>query len=185
MTVYLVRHGQDDDTVRGGWSMSPLTDEGRAQAERLAEAIVSEREKYNICRIYSSDLPRAVQTARPTAARLGLQIIERREFRETDNGVLAGMKNELAKANFPGVFWNTLGWEQRYPGGESPREFYERIRTAWLRLQKELRQTGGNAMLFTHAGVINVILCLCEGREFTNKQRGRSISHTEVVAVEI
>jgi len=58
MTVYLVRHGQDDDTVRGGWSMSPLTDEGRAQAERLAEAIVSEREKYNICRIYSSDLPR-------------------------------------------------------------------------------------------------------------------------------
>ena len=36
MTCYLVRHGKDDDTVRGGWSEQPLSDEGKAQAEALA-----------------------------------------------------------------------------------------------------------------------------------------------------
>lgn len=28
MICYLVRHGKDDDSVRGGWSKSPLSDEG-------------------------------------------------------------------------------------------------------------------------------------------------------------
>ena len=35
MICYLVRHGKDDDTVRGGWSQQPLTDEGKVQAAEL------------------------------------------------------------------------------------------------------------------------------------------------------
>lgn len=27
MTCYLLRHGKDDDTLRGGWSDAPLTAE--------------------------------------------------------------------------------------------------------------------------------------------------------------
>lgn len=34
MICYLVRHGQDDETVRGGWSDHPLTEAGIHQANR-------------------------------------------------------------------------------------------------------------------------------------------------------
>ena len=39
MVCYLVRHGKDDDTVRGGWSQQPLTAEGKIQADRMASFV--------------------------------------------------------------------------------------------------------------------------------------------------
>ena len=39
MKVYLVRHGADDDSIRGGWSNHPLTDEGLKQSEELAKKL--------------------------------------------------------------------------------------------------------------------------------------------------
>ena len=52
MICYLVRHGKDDDTVRGGWSQYPLTEEGIQQAEALAAQIANHT---NIRIIYSRD----------------------------------------------------------------------------------------------------------------------------------
>ena len=67
MICYLVRHGKDDETVRGGWSDSPLTAEGVQQAERLAAELLAAG-GLSIGVIYSSDLPRARQTAAILAA---------------------------------------------------------------------------------------------------------------------
>ena len=89
MICYLVRHGKDDDTVRGGWSGQPLNDEGKAQADELASFI--QRNDLGIKRIYSSDLLRAMQTAQSVADKLYLPIIPMPEFREVNNGDLAGM----------------------------------------------------------------------------------------------
>lgn len=36
MKIYIVRHGQDDASVRGGWSISPLTATGIKQSYALA-----------------------------------------------------------------------------------------------------------------------------------------------------
>ncbi|MBQ9121635.1 MAG: histidine phosphatase family protein [Clostridia bacterium] len=89
--IHLVRHGADDETIRGGWSNHSLTEEGFAQAEKLAESI-----DFPVHRLYSSDLTRAMQTAAPVAEKLGLEITPMPQFRETNNGRLAGMKHELA-----------------------------------------------------------------------------------------
>ena len=56
------------------------------------------------------------------------------EWRETNNGVLAGMPNEQALQMYPGLFYNSLGMDDQYPGGESPRENYERIKIAFEKL---------------------------------------------------
>ena len=80
--------------------------------------------QYNIKHIYSSDLPRAVQTAEPIAAALNLPIIALKQFREVNNGDLAGMKNDIANSKYPGLYWDTIEWEEHYPNGESPKEFF-------------------------------------------------------------
>lgn len=182
MICYLIRHGKDDDTVRGGWSGQPLIEEGKAQAYELASFI--QRSDLGIQYIYSSDLLRAIQTAQSVADKLHLPIIQMPEFREVNNGDLAGMDNELASKMYPGLYWNTLEWEQRYPGGESPKEFYERISTAWDAFQKMVLEQNENVMLVTHTGVINVILSIVNGEKYSNKTALRKIRNTELIALE-
>jgi len=179
MKIYLVRHGKDEEGVRGGWSSQPLTEEGCAQAQKLAEGI-----DFPVDAIYSSDLPRAMQTAKPVAEKLGLPITKRPEFRETNNGELAGMKNELALERYPGLFWNTLDWEECYPGGESPREFYERIWNAWDQFQREVRQRQENAILVTHSGCIHVIRCILTGRPYSNRAKHEKAAYAKIITLE-
>ena len=182
MVCYLVRHGKDEDTVRGGWSGQPLTDAGKEQADELASFI--QRSDLGIKHIYSSDLLRAMQTAQYIADKLHLPIIPMPEFREVNNGDLAGMKNDLASKMYPGLYWNTLGWEQRYPGGESPREFYERVSTAWDTFQKMVLEQNENTLLVTHGGVINVILSIVNCEKYSNKTTMRKIQNAELIALE-
>ena len=180
MKCYLVRHGSDDDTVRGGWSSSPLTDEGVAQVETLATRLLVNGTK--ISNIYTSDLPRAKQTADILAKALKLPVTELSQFRETNNGVLAGMNNEKAKILYPGLYWGALDWEQSYPEGESPREFFERIQDAWRRFKS---QAQNNSMLVTHGGVINVIRCIESGIQYSNKANPFPVSNAEMIEIEI
>ena len=182
MICYLVWHGKDDGTVRGGWSQQPLTNEGKAQADELASFV--QGSDLAIKHIYSSDLLRAMQTAQSVADKLHLPIVPMPEFREVNNGDLAGIKNELANKMYPGLYWNTLDWEQRYPGGESPREFYERISTAWDAFQKMALNRNENVLLVTHGGVINVILSIVNGEKYSNETIMRKIRNVELIALE-
>ena len=182
MICILIRHGKDDDTVRGGWSGQPLTDEGKAQADELASFL--QRSNLDIKHIYSSDLLRSMQTAQSVAGKLHLPIIPMREFREVNNGDMAGMKNDLASSMYPGLYWNTLEWEQQYPGGESPKEFYERISTAWDAFQKMVLEQNENVLLVTHGGVINVILSDVNGENYSNKTSIRKIRNAELITLE-
>ena len=180
--IYLARHGKDDDTVRGGWSKTPLTEEGIQQAESLASFV--QKSNLNIKHICSSDLPRAMQTAEAVANQLQLPVIPMHEFREVNNGDLSGMKNDLAAETYPGLYWNTLDWEQRYSGGESPREFYERVRDAWAMFQRKFPDRNENVLLVTHGGVIQVILSIVNGEEYSNRKILRRIRNTELIALE-
>lgn len=160
-----------------------MIEEGEQQALALARHVKENRDVLKIGRVYSSDLPRAAQTARPLAERLELPVTYLPAFREANNGKLAGMDNELAKARYPGVFWSSLGWEEPYPDGESPKEFYERIRGAWEELTRTLDGNGENAVLVTHGGVIQVILSLVNGLPFSNKEKQRSVPHAELITL--
>ena len=73
MILYIARHGKDDDTVRGGWSRTPLTEEGIQQAESLAFFV--QKSDLNIKHIRSSDLPRAIQTAKAIGNQLQLPVV--------------------------------------------------------------------------------------------------------------
>lgn len=169
MTCYITRHGQDDETVRGGWSNHSLVPEGISQVHALgAEMIAKNR---NISRIYSSDIQRAKETAQILQKYLQCPITFDPGFRESNNGYLAGMKHEEAERKYPGIYWNTLGYNQPWPGGESPEQFFLRIQAAWQRFRESLKNTEEDVLLVTHGGVLEVILCIENGMIFTNRQK--------------
>ena len=184
MICYLIRHGKDDDSVRGGWSLYPLTDEGVRQAEELADYVETKREQLKIEAVYSSDLPRAMQTAEPMAQRLNLAVSPMPRFREVNNGKLAGMKNDLAAELYPGMYWNCMSWEERYPDGESPKTFFDRISAAWSSFQGKITARNENVVLVTHSGVINVILSIINHRPYSNAEKTRRIQNAEIIAIE-
>ncbi|MBP1917458.1 putative phosphoglycerate mutase [Lederbergia galactosidilyticus] len=91
MTIYLVRHGKDEEGFRGGWSKRGLIEEGFQQSKKLGDYLKEHELEFNIKRIISSDLRRAMETAKPIANRLQLPLEQSKDWRETNNGVLAGM----------------------------------------------------------------------------------------------
>lgn len=175
MKIYIIRHGQDDDTVRGGWSDNGLIDLGFEQANALAENLKLNQSQYNIGKIISSDLKRAVQTAEIVADALDLIVEATVDFREVNNGDLAGMNNEYADRLYPNLYWRKLEWNQQYPNGESPEEFYERIYKSWTNLIEKYRNYDKNILVVTHSGVINIIKTIINNEQYSNKNKYQSI----------
>ena len=180
MIIYVVRHGQDDDTVRGGWSDIPLTKLGIRQSIQLADDLLYNQDKYNIGKIYSSDLKRAKQTAEIISQKLHLPIDFLPDFREVNNGDLAGIDNKLAEEKYPNLYWRKLGWNEHYPNGESPSEFYKRVSSAWNKFVCENSSYNKNIILITHGGVINVINCIIENSIYSNKNVYRAHSSSKI-----
>lgn len=162
--------------------MRPLVRDGDIQARELACKIKTHIDDMNIQTIISSDLPRAYHTALPCAQALGIPVMKAKEWRETNNGKLAGMLNKEAQRRYPGIYWSALEPEQRYPGGESPIEFYKRISHEFSILHKKVvdNEFSSNVMVFTHSGVISIIYSIVYGIKWTNKTRSFDIPYTSV-----
>lgn len=171
MKIYIIRHGQDDDTVRGGWSDAELTEMGICQANALADELYKNSFLYGIKKIYSSDLKRAAQTSEIIGEKLGINVEYLCGFREVNNGDLAGMKNEVADINFPNLYWRKLKWTQKYPNGESPEDFYNRIFNEWNLFIDKNRDCDYNILLVTHGGVMNVIRTIVNNEQYSNQKK--------------
>ena len=174
-----MRHGADPSDRYGGWSAYGLTVKGR---EQVHTAKIHLRNK-GITQIYSSDLVRAKETAEIVANELSLKITYLPQFRESNNGLLAGMLKTEAVEKYPGIYWNALGWTEPWPEGESPKQFFHRIQSAWYEFKNQVGDN--NVLLVSHGGVMNIILCLENGIPYTNKETHFKIKDAEIVQIEI
>ncbi|VTR36146.1 phosphoglycerate mutase [Actinobacillus pleuropneumoniae] len=186
MAIYLVRHGQDEEGYRGGWSQRGLIDEGIRQAEKLGQYLYEHHHEYNIDRIVCSDLQRANQTASILADKLSLPFLSSEDWREMNNGLLAGIPNSLAAEKFPGLYFSRLRMDERYPGGESPLENFRRIKDTFTRLcqDQESANHHENVLVVTHGGVINIIYHLIKDMAWTNKNRFFPAANTGLHRIE-
>lgn len=175
MKAIFVRHGKDDDGYRGGWSDLDLIPEGVEQAKQLAKHLEN---TYRISKIISSDLPRALTTARHISDLVEIEIEKQPQLREMDNGDLAGMLNETALIQYLGLFFNTLKMDEAYPNGESPRAFYTRIRNWFDRFK--CQNTDDTVLVVTHGGVINIVYHLVKGIDWSNQGPSFKISNCGV-----
>lgn len=135
--------------------------------------------EYHIQKIISSDLKRAMQTANIINEELKLPIEYTEKLREMNNGKIAGMLNEEAERLYPGLYFNTLEINEKYPGGESPLEFYNRIKSNFEEIINENKEFD-NILLVTHSGVINIIYHIVKELDWTNKKKSFSIANTSI-----
>jgi broad specificity phosphatase PhoE len=153
--IYLARHGETDwnrERRVMGRSNSPLNTIGVAQAKQLAKRLAGA----GITAIYSSPLPRALETAEMLGASLGLIPMAEPRLLEVDMG------------SWEGRYWSELDGDpirQRYyeepktarpPGGETLWEAQQRAVAVTDELHRH--QPDGAFLLVSHADVIRCVL---------------------------
>ena len=180
MNILFVRHGKDSGQHRGGWSQLDLLPEGKREAEALADYLAQHKEDYHFTKIITSDLKRAETTATILAETIQLPLEKERDLRETNNGDLAGMLNSEADQKFPRLYFRSLAMDEHYPNGESPREFYQRIKTWFELFLKENHNSDETQIVVTHGGVINIIYHLVNQIEWTNKSNLFHVKHCSI-----
>jgi 2,3-bisphosphoglycerate-dependent phosphoglycerate mutase len=112
--IALVRHGETDwnrEKRAQGQRDIPLNEAGKQQAAALAERFAAE--SWDL--VYSSDLSRALDTARTIAARLDIPVMADKRLREIGFGRLEGTTIEERIARF-GEAWKEADY------GEEPQE---------------------------------------------------------------
>lgn len=154
MRVYVARHGETDWNRAGryqGRRESTLTELGRAQAEALAGAMVRE----NVGRVVTSPLARCVDTARPTADRLGLALERDERLIEIAHGTWEGRLRDEIAANDPERWraWRHDPARVAFAGGETLRDVHER----WRAFARDLRPAAPT-LVVTHDAVVRVAL---------------------------
>ena len=165
-TLILVRHGQTDSNIRGllhGQADIPLTALGVAQAGRIAARLGQE---LGIAALYASPLQRAHHTARLIGTAISRAPVLHHGLMEIAFGEVEGLTVAEAHARYPHLRPQHEGaydLDLRWPGGESRREFRERVRATLLELLG--RHRGDKIVVTAHAGVIGVGVSTLLGEE--------------------
>jgi len=155
--MWLVRHGQTDWNAQGrvqGHTPTELNEAGRGQARALAQLLAVGGNKF--AAIWSSDLPRAHQTAEIIAEKLGMEVQSTTNLRERSFGTYEGASSEEIRAAR-----TVLGLEQTgdladwtgMPGIESNEVLWERV-SVFLR-ELSGKYADKDVLVVTHGGVIS------------------------------
>lgn len=168
--IVAVRHGETAWNVEGrvqGHIDTPLNATGRWQVARMAAALADE----GIAAIYSSDLSRAVETARALGEVLSLPVATDTRLRERSFGVFQGLTFAEGEARWPVDAGRLL---QRDPdfapdGGESLATVSARCIDAVTALVRA--HAGQTIAVITHGGVID---CLYRAATHVDLQTQRS-----------
>src|SRR6185436_14142595 len=154
--VVIIRHGQSQGNAEGrfgGHTDTPLSPRGRKQAQATAKALASEQ----FSAIYSSDLPRAIETASPLAKLTGVSLETTEAFRERSVGVMEGLTFEEAAEQHPEQYAALIrrDFDHVLLGGESYRQMLDR---ASVQLDRAIEHhQGGRIVLFSHTGTICIL----------------------------
>jgi probable phosphoglycerate mutase len=150
MSIVIVRHGETEGNAARVLQVAetPLNARGMRQAERLAERL----HDFGITHILCSDLPRALMTAAPIAARLGLTVETTPLLQERNFGDLRGTP-------YSQVQGDPFGPDFHPANGESWAMFHERVAEAFAYLAAaRAKLTAGHLLVVTHGLVCRAIL---------------------------
>ena len=154
--LLFIRHGETDWNRQQrfqGQIDVPLNATGHAQAARLAARLASER--YD--GFYTSDLQRARETAAPLARAWGQSPLALAGLREQNFGIWEGLDVPTIKSKHGDLWPAWLQHEADFalPGGESLRQFHDRVLAAVRDLATGA--AGRRLAIVTHGGVLDML----------------------------
>lgn len=163
LTVHFVRHGETLASREHrfcGSTDCELSDAGRLMADYIAQRCAAGGDWRAI---YCSPLSRTVESARPTAARLGLPLIVDEGLREIAHGAWEGLTADEARRRDPDVFaaWDAHAGSTRAPQGESGYEVLARALPVVMRIRVE--QPEGDVLVVSHKATIRILVCALLG----------------------
>jgi broad specificity phosphatase PhoE len=155
--IYMVRHGatklSTEDRFAGAVDVE-LSDQGKFQAERLAERLADD----SLTAVYCSPMTRTIQTATILASPHNLSLIHRDGLREINHGHWEGMHRADVEAQFPDEY---TAWEEdpltfAPQGGEAGINVIARA----LPLIREivLEHRGQNVLIVSHKATLRLII---------------------------
>jgi probable phosphoglycerate mutase len=155
--IILIRHGETEWNSQKrmqGHSNSDLSSVGQAQIQALGQWM--KNVPFDL--IYSSDSPRAKQTAEAITQFSGHELQFDQRLREKNLGVFEGLTSEEARERHPEVFrlFKTAGSKYVIDEGESTQQLQDRA----LEIVNEIRikHPEKRVLLVTHGGFIRVVM---------------------------
>ena len=178
--IWLIRHGATEWNLNKraqGQADIALTDKGRVQAKEVAVALSS----FSLDAVVSSDLVRAVDTARPVAQEQGLEVESDPSFREIDQGEWTGLPTNEIKRRWPDL-WGAARHYSSRPGGESPAEVRRRALKGLERIVRE--HPDATVAVVSHGGTIRWLVAEAMGYDDRASARLRGVSNAGAVLLE-
>jgi broad specificity phosphatase PhoE len=178
--VVLIRHGQTESNLESRWQgrqEGKLTAVGREQAEKAAAVFP------DVDALYSSPLGRALDTARPIAGRLELDIATVDDLAEMSFGRWENLTADEIRSSFPDE------WERVDQGHDVPRGGHgETYAGAGLRLAAAVaqiaeRHQGRVAGAVTHGGVSRAYVTHVLGTTFADRHRLHLLNNTAMARI--
>ncbi|MFB7123758.1 bifunctional RNase H/acid phosphatase [Kitasatospora sp. NPDC056273] len=164
-TFVLLRHGETPLTPEkrfsgSGGSDPELSDKGRWQAERAAEALAA---RGSVQAVVASPMLRTRQTAETVAARLGLEVRYEDGLREVDFGAWEGLTFAEVRERYPDDLTAWLGSAKAKPTG-SGESFTTLTHRAGVARDKILtRYAGKTVLVVSHVSPIKTLVRLALG----------------------
>ena len=153
----LVRHGATvlsaEDRFAGSTDVA-LGDEGRVQAERLAQRLTGDP----IAEVYASSLVRAIETATIVARPHDKKVTIVDDLREIDHGRWEGLRRAEAAAMYPEEYaaWERDPFTFAPTGGEAGRFVMERAVRAFQEIV--VAHSGQCVLVVSHKATIRLII---------------------------
>lgn len=129
--LYLIRHGQTDWNIEGRWQGHadvPLNEHGHQQAACIAQALAA----VGLSAIYSSDLQRALDTAKAISTTTGLPVMVDPRLREIHQGEWQGMLADEIETRYREMLLHRRvdPLDAAPPGGETVKQVRDRVISA-------------------------------------------------------
>ena len=180
----MIRHGfsvANKEKKFAGHSDFPLTDLGRLQAEKCAEALKDE----HIDAIYASDLSRAFGTAEAVARVKGMEIVPTCGLREIYAGEWEGLLFDELCVKFADAYavWRTDIGRAQCTGGERVRELSDRVLGTLREIAAE--NEGKTVCIATHATPIRAVCTSSAGLDAEEMAKIPWVSNASINVFEL
>ncbi|MFN2526210.1 MAG: histidine phosphatase family protein [Actinomycetota bacterium] len=178
--LFLVRHGATDWNVTKraqGQADIELNDAGRKQAVATAQELAHLED---VKAVYSSDMKRALATAKVIADGHGVEVMTDPDLREIDQGEWTGLTVEEIKMGWPEL-WGPARHYNTRPGGESPAQVRKRALEALARIVAQHPE--GSVIVVSHGGTIRWLSAEALGYDERRSARIRGLGNGAVVVM--